>query len=221
MRSSFVLPVAAALLSVAGAANAVVVMNVYNTGVGAGGAALAAGDGQVDPHYVVVSSNTSAVAVGSQAKTYYNPAYLQDGPLSRIVNGTGDASGNDGDVITFETTFNLTHYDSTNATLSGQALFDNSGIVSLNGTQIASISGFGTLTPFGTNANLFVAGINHLDFTLINSGGPEAFQVAGLTVTAAPLSGTVPEPASWALMVAGFGLVGAAARRRKTTTVAA
>lgn len=30
-------------------------------------------------------------------------------------------------------------------------------------------------------------------------------------------SGAVPEPASWALMVAGFGLVGAAARRRRNS----
>ncbi len=30
-------------------------------------------------------------------------------------------------------------------------------------------------------------------------------------------SGTVPEPASWALMVGGFGLIGAAARRRSRT----
>ena len=30
-----------------------------------------------------------------------------------------------------------------------------------------------------------------------------------------------PEPASWALLIVGFGLVGAAARRRRTTTVAA
>ena len=31
----------------------------------------------------------------------------------------------------------------------------------------------------------------------------------------------VPEPASWALMIAGFGLVGAAARRRRGLVVAA
>lgn len=31
---------------------------------------------------------------------------------------------------------------------------------------------------------------------------------------------SVPEPASWALLVAGFGLVGAAARRRKAATTA-
>jgi hypothetical protein len=35
-----------------------------------------------------------------------------------------------------------------------------------------------------------------------------------------PPTGAVPEPASWAMMIAGFGLVGAAARRRRPATVA-
>jgi hypothetical protein len=30
----------------------------------------------------------------------------------------------------------------------------------------------------------------------------------------------VPEPASWAMLIAGFGLVGAAARRRRTVVAA-
>jgi hypothetical protein len=34
------------------------------------------------------------------------------------------------------------------------------------------------------------------------------------------LTGNVPEPASWALLIAGFGLVGAAARRRKAVVAA-
>ncbi|WP_419816742.1 PEPxxWA-CTERM sorting domain-containing protein [Glacieibacterium sp.] len=36
-----------------------------------------------------------------------------------------------------------------------------------------------------------------------------------------PVVPGVPEPASWALMIAGFGLVGAAARRRRNSAVAA
>lgn len=211
----------AAFVTFAGAANAVVVSGVYNTGVGTNGAALAAGDGQVDPHYVVVATNNPAVTVGANALTYYNPAYLQDGPLSRIVNATGNGSGFNGTSTTFETTFSLRGYDALNATLSGQTLFDNLGSVSLNGHVILPMAtSFQSLTPFGTNANFFNAGLNKLDFTLNNQGGPEAFQVAGLTVTAAP-TGTVPEPASWALMVAGFGLVGVSVRRRSRAVVAA
>lgn len=220
--SPFALPLAAALLSVAGTANAVVVHGVYNTGLGVGGVALPAGDGQIDANYVVVSSNIGSIAPGTHAMTYYNPAYLPDGPLSRIVNATGDGNGATGEVTTFETTFDLSGYNPATATISGQALFDNFGTISLNGNAIGgTITGFGTLTPFGTNAKFFVAGINHLDFTLNNISGPDAFQVAGLTVTAAPVTGTVPEPTSWALMVGGFALVGAASRRRGVKTVTA
>ncbi len=35
------------------------------------------------------------------------------------------------------------------------------------------------------------------------------------------INGAVPEPASWAMMIAGFGVVGVAARRRRTLMVAA
>ena len=36
-----------------------------------------------------------------------------------------------------------------------------------------------------------------------------------------PGGGAVPEPASWAMMIVGFGGVGAAMRRRRTLTAAA
>jgi hypothetical protein len=36
-----------------------------------------------------------------------------------------------------------------------------------------------------------------------------------------PVDGAVPEPASWAMLIAGFGLVGATLRRRRQVTVAA
>ncbi|WP_313670344.1 PEPxxWA-CTERM sorting domain-containing protein [Sandarakinorhabdus sp.] len=42
-----------------------------------------------------------------------------------------------------------------------------------------------------------------------------AFQIDNLTIGA---SGVVPEPASWAMLIAGFGLVGATARRRRAVT---
>ncbi|WP_255602578.1 FxDxF family PEP-CTERM protein [Polymorphobacter megasporae] len=49
------------------------------------------------------------------------------------------------------------------------------------------------------------------------SGAPAS---VGSSVTFALATAAVPEPASWALMLAGFGMVGFAARRR-TVTVAA
>lgn len=41
------------------------------------------------------------------------------------------------------------------------------------------------------------------------------------SLTISQAGGTVPEPASWAMMIAGFGLIGAIARRRRETMVAA
>jgi len=47
------------------------------------------------------------------------------------------------------------------------------------------------------------------------SGAPDGIWDSGtLTVTYTPTTGGVPEPATWAMMIAGFGLVGSAMRRR-------
>lgn len=43
--------------------------------------------------------------------------------------------------------------------------------------------------------------------------------VVGLSFAVAP--GAVPEPASWAMMIVGFGVVGAGLRRRRTSTLCA
>ena len=65
-----------------------------------------------------------------------------------------------------------------------------------------------------TAANGTAAGRESSGGTLNNwasNGQEHAFYLDG-----ARLSGGVPEPAAWAMMLAGFGLVGSAMRRRKT-----
>ncbi len=47
------------------------------------------------------------------------------------------------------------------------------------------------------------------------------FQASGGGGLVTAFGSTVPEPASWALMIAGFGMTGAAVRRRRTAAVAA
>jgi hypothetical protein len=75
-------------------------------------------------------------------------------------------------------------------------------------------------------------GVRGIDVSaMLDPNNPTAF-VTGLTfveagtvnITQTPFTvdtGAVPEPASWAMLIAGFGLVGAAARRRRTALVTA
>lgn len=68
------------------------------------------------------------------------------------------------------------------------------------------------LTFTGLAAGSYNFGINALV-----DGGIIATELDSITVT----GGGVPEPASWALMIAGFGLVGAAVRRRRAALATA
>lgn len=46
-----------------------------------------------------------------------------------------------------------------------------------------------------------------------------AFEDSGGAITIPSVSGAVPEPATWAMMLMGFGAIGAAMRRRRATTL--
>ena len=93
---------------------------------------------------------------------------------------------------------------------------DNEGVVLLNGVQIASLSGtlyenFNQLHQFGANSG-FLQGLNTLQFVVHDTGSPMAFRTDDMSLTANVSA--VPEPATWAMMIVGFGLVGATVRRR-------
>lgn len=88
-------------------------------------------------------------------------------------------------------------------------------IDSFNIEELAPIS-----TPGGFNEFAF-RGIGYEDGTEvygIRFGG--AYILATGTADGVPSTGGVPEPATWAMLIAGFGLVGASARRRRTVATA-
>lgn len=68
---------------------------------------------------------------------------------------------------------------------------------------------------FGIPAGTYVA------FEDLNGGGDLNYHDETFVFTNVATTGNVPEPATWAMMIAGFGLVGAVARRRGGKTVAA
>lgn len=71
----------------------------------------------------------------------------------------------------------------------------------------------GTSLCYSSDYQTAVNGYTLNDFSIAFSGGPTA---NGPYSAAGTFAGTVPEPAAWSLLIAGFGLVGAAARRRRT-----
>lgn len=79
-------------------------------------------------------------------------------------------------------------------------------------TGVASSSGFAiqTLTATGV-ARVDIVGT--FSSTFANSA--RIFGIDNLTFTPAATAGAVPEPATWAMMIVGFGLVGGAMRRRQ------
>lgn len=84
-----------------------------------------------------------------------------------------------------------------------------------------SVSSFGS---WAGGAGLFsvplalVAGANTL--TLSYSGNYQGLGDEGWGVSGLKVSGAVPEPAAWATLIVGFGLVGATARRRRVRVLA-
>jgi hypothetical protein len=98
------------------------------------------------------------------------------------------------------------------------------GVLGANDASIAANAFFGFITLQASSAlfeggdayaaidpviSLNLAGLDPNDFTLTLSRG---------FLHASPLTSAVPEPAQWALMFVGFGLVGARFRSRRALT---
>lgn len=75
-----------------------------------------------------------------------------------------------------------------------------------------NFDGLGAKSIFGGTASSFFAA------NAVINNGPE---VGKLATNQGPVSVPVPEPTTWAMMIAGFGLVGGAMRRRRTPATTA
>lgn len=126
-------------------------------------------------------------------------------------------------LYTFTETFSLDGCNAATAAFTWRFAADNSvDSITLNGTTLAASSGgYNSWTGFDSTGASFVAGVNTLTFVVCNFGdGGNRINSAGLLVE---LAGTadavdaVPDASVWALMVAGFSMVGFAMRRRSTT----
>jgi hypothetical protein len=221
---NLVVATAAALFALPAAA-VVPIAGLVNTGQVSGGGTVTVGIVQ-EQNWVL---NTEVTPWNSGVNNDFpiGPWLLEDS-VSRWITPTSNVADNfDPEVpgfYNYTLSFDLTGFLPGTASFNGRFAVDNElDSITLNGNPVTQggAGGFSFWTSFAS-AGGFVAGPNTLQFTVRNlagSGNPTGLRVEilGSAVTAAG----VPEPASWALLIAGFGLIGAMARRRRLARVAA
>jgi len=165
----------------AGAAHAGSIQ-VFNTGVNGSGAPLE--DATVgDPHYTLIAvpnGSTTDIRVRTSAGgPPVTNAWLGDNLLSAWIgpNNGPDVPGPD-IFYTYRTTFNLSGFDPTTASLTGQWAADNEGSnILLNGLPTGNTAGgFNSWSSF-TISSGFRADVNTLDFIVNNGGGSTGLRV--------------------------------------------
>ena len=203
MKTFAIIAALAATTAFTAPAQAAVISGLFNTGVDASNNPYTT-NGAAELHYKVN---------GGTGIAYKHPAWVGASDAYWIAaQAGGNYSINPG---LYTLTFDLTGLDAATAQISGRFAADDQGSVSLNGgNAINTTNGFSGLTAFSFNSG-FVAGLNTLTFTVIDTGGrPAGLLVSGLSGTADVAAAAVPEPATWGMMLLGFGMVGFAARRR-------
>ncbi len=101
------------------------------------------------------------------------------------------------------------------STITGLATpFGANNLYYVTGPTFVDGSGLGFRTAAGTNVNLFFQGSGGR--YRVNTTGPFTSSFVNATSSAAA---AVPEPATWGLMILGFGVVGASLRRRRAPAV--
>jgi hypothetical protein len=210
---SYAYVLAAVIATTSAPAFAVQIAGLYNTGVDNNGNVLAAG--VHDTHYVL----NDGASKGGGPYVYENPNYAATRDDAAFIAAFADG-GFRQNPATYALTFDLTGYDPATAFISGRFAADDVAEIFLNGVSTGlSTDTFYELTDFRVDTG-FVAGLNTLTFKLTDTQGePSALFVDRIEGAVEPAVAAVPEPASWAMMVGGFGLIGAATRRRQRTNI--
>lgn len=217
----FLLALAAtAALAVSTAASAVSIVGLANTGAG-----FALGTNGIDANWRL-STQSPAFVSGTNGVFPVRTNWLADTATSRWITPTSRA-GADLDPVSdglyrYSLSFDLSGFQPGTAVFNGRFAADNrvTSILLNGGALSASGGGFTSWTNFNSTGGDFRSGLNTLTFVVTNfgqvRGNPSGLRVEFLSsdVTA------VPEPQSWVMLIAGFGLVGVMARRRKTAVAA-
>ena len=208
---------AAAILSfaAAGSAHAAITVSIlggYGSYAGAGQTLVQDFDGFVAPGYNFSSTAPIYVGTGSSSGQYAEPVGAVGNYLA-VQSGNGiDGSATLASLGGGFTAFSLFmgspdtyNYVTINWAGGGSTVLDGNALS--NGGTLFTTTGDQSLAY---RVNIDFGGQRAQSVTL-QSIGQNAFESDGWAVSA------VPEPATWAMMITGFGLAGVAIRRRRTT----
>lgn len=174
------------------------------------------------------------VLLAATALAAVSPAYA----TTYLVNQTVGGFAVTGQIVTDGTVGQLsrTNISSYSFTFQGQTSSGNiSQITALGSNLVASATSL-TYNFSNTNSGYFYFGLGNGSYYCLQNNGCYDFTGAGIgiralssassrqagivTIATAAAAGAVPETATWGMMIAGFGMMGAAMRtRRRRTTV--
>ena len=93
---------------------------------------------------------------------------------------------------------------------------DDDAFLYLNGSLISQLGGIHEPTPIGVQSTMLDAGTHYVKLFYADRNRSQAELHFSLTAIGDTPVNPVPEPATWAMMIGGLGLVGTMMRRRKT-----
>jgi len=204
------------LIGPAEGVQAATISGLYNTGVNDSGTALSPTDTEI--HY----SMTGPASAGPVEILYPHPNWVTAPSGSAWIgpnnDNDNDNNGNQGAPegdYWYTLSFDLTNFNLSTVSISGQWTTDNAGWIYINdidtGFSRPAVEAFLSLANFTVNSN-FIPGINTLTFKVNNAldePNPSGLIVANLSGTGS----VVPIPA--AVWLLGSGLIGIVGIRRK------
>lgn len=171
----------------------------------------------------LIGAAAIAMVVSTPASaTQYLFNFSGTGFFGGTLNGSGTLTTDDNSFVNAlngYTAQNITGITGTfnGSTITGLApgFFGANNLFYLSGPFFVDGNGLGFTTASGVSANLFVT--NDTSYRVNTQG---AGLLTGLvTASASAVTPAVPEPATWAMMLLGFGAIGVSLRRRRRATL--
>jgi hypothetical protein len=212
MKLGYIALAATGIVAAAVPANAAVFTNLYNTGVNT----TSGTDNSYAVQYSSTANSTYSGVSSALAQVVSSPVWDANNATSSWIS-TSSGAYNVGGYYLYTTTFNASKVTGADQLGLNFEADDTITRILLNGIQVytGSISGLNYNSFTGVNVSGLQNGLNTLQFEVYNTGGSRQ-NATGLR---AELS-AVPEAATWAMMISGFGLVGISLRRNRKVGVA-